>query len=222
MAGARNNAVFIQQGTGPHGALLDLTRRRHQSYALQHRMDFWRITEPQQNERVRVWDKILLILKALHAQANYQWVFWIDADALIARPSVDLRRALRSGSELGMVIHPNPYHFNAGALYLRNTPAAKAFFEAAWGLWPVDHPWEEQTAMNRLLARSRWEGFQPLPATWNSTWGVNEVAGANVRAWHGVTHQEQRLRLMTAALEESEREPAMPGARRGGPADRRR
>ncbi len=194
-------AILLQQASGEHVALLDLIRSHHARYAERHRMEYRCVYGLQQAERAPVWDKILLILNALREEPPVEWLFWVDSDAIIMDFNRDLREALCDHGELGMVIHPNPYHFNAGALYMRNTPRLIGYFEKVWAKWPINHGWEEQESMNRVLLDEWFDGFQPLPAAWNSTYGVNEADRPVVRAWHGLNPIEKRIRLMRETLQ---------------------
>lgn len=188
------DAVLVQAGSNQHRPLLEFAFPRHAEYCARWGFDYRAEYEPQQTERHPVWDKIVLLRAAL--EAGYPYVVWLDADALIVDPTTDLRLALRW--DLGMCDHPGPpYHLNAGAIYLRNEPWVRELFQRVWELHR-EHPWQEQQVLNELLEARRWAGVEVLHARWNSTVGVNEVAAAVVRAWHGPQDPQERLQAMQA------------------------
>jgi len=201
----KKNAILIQQASGDQVPFLQLTRERHAAYATRHGMEFWSVEDQEHPERAPNWEKIVLIQRALSDAAGYEWIFWLDADTMIARLDYDLREGLRPERDLGMVMHPNPRHFNSGVVLVKNTPATHEYFQRAWDAWPGrDQPWEEQVPMNRLLAAEHCPGFQTLPAEFNSTFGVNEALDPVVMAWHGLVPLSERFNRMTAALREFE------------------
>jgi len=194
------NAILIQQATGFYTQMLDLTGELHAAYAAQHGLTFWSIRGAVQVERPPTWNKILLIQMALWT--GFELVVWLDADTLIVRPEVDIRGALIDGPPIGMCRNPlplgdQPWHYNAGVMFVRNTKAARVFFDRVWNAGPLDHPWQEQVRMNELC-REYPEAIQPTDNKWNSTTGVNPTRDPVIRAWHGKGHQA--LGLMKATL----------------------
>ena len=193
----RSDAILIQSAAGEHTHLLELTRSHHEQYARRHRMDFVCRTGLQQQERPAQWDKILLIRQAL--EVGYAAIVWLDADTLIVDPARDLRAALPSNAWLGMVKHGTaPPWFNSGAIYVRNTPQSRAYFEEVWRTYPADHFWEDNMAMIQVLGfdPERWRGAVVIGDEWNSTRLMNECAHPVVKAWHGNGPVAQRFQMM--------------------------
>ena len=196
------DTVLVQCATGTHTRLLDLTRAHHEDYARAHGMDYICRYGPQQNERSPLWDKIPLLIDILKRSA-YKNIIWLDADTLIVDPRQDLREALPDGAWLGMVQHGNPAYFNNGAMYLRNTPQALAFLEAVWNTWPIDHGWEDNAAVIKVLEQdpARRRGVAILDDAWNSTYQQNESPRPVVKAWHGYGRAIDRFAQMLPALQ---------------------
>jgi hypothetical protein len=195
--------ALIQQASGFHTQLLDVSARRHEAYAAKYNLTFWSIRGDVQSERQPHWNKVLLILDALHF--GFDLVIWLDADALICRCDQDLRRALPRRCPIALCRHPlswgqQPWHYNTGVIVVRNTPLSRMFLEAVWNAGPVAHPWQEQIRFNELS----WtfpDAIQQLNDRWNSTDDVNAIRNPIIRAWHG--RGRAALGLMKAALQSS-------------------
>jgi hypothetical protein len=197
----RESTVLIQSACGVHARMLDLTGSWHQAYATRHGHTLWSLRGTLQTERPPHWDKILLIQRAL--QLGFDRVIWLDADTLIVKPEVDLRTALPDGPPIGMCRHPTPFgeqpwHYNSGVMFIRNTPLAREFFGRVWATGPNDSPWQEQVGINRLSQEFP-EAVQVLPDRWNRTLSVTEAEDPVLMAWHG--YRRTALPLMREALE---------------------
>ena len=179
--------LLIQQGSGIYSEMLELTHHHHAQYAKKHGFDFWSIRGDVQKELHPAWNKIRLIQMGL--AAGFEFIVWLDADTLILRPEVDFFEALANERPIGMCRHPlpfydQPWHYNSGVMFIRNTEATRIFFHRVWVEGPLPHPWEEQARINALALNSP-ELIQQVPDIWNSTAGANEVKNAVVQAWHG-------------------------------------
>ena len=103
-----------------------------------------------------VWLKIEVIRAAL--DDNYDFVLWMDVDAVVLRNDVDIRSAAVDAADLHMAWHgPDTSeimaadfvpHFNSGVMLIRVTDWSRAFFERVWEIGsvgaslvrPGDHP----------------------------------------------------------------------------------
>jgi hypothetical protein len=137
--------------------------------------------------RAPAWDKIVLIQMQL--AAGYDLVIWLDADTVVVRPEIDLRTALSEGAPIGMCKHPlpwgaQPWHWNSGVIFVRNTKAARWFFDEAWRTDRLAHPWHEQARINEL-AEQHPHLIQEIGAEWNCTRGMTFARHPIVCAWHG-------------------------------------
>ncbi len=183
----KSKAILIQQATGAHTQMLDLTGARHEAYAARHDLTFWSVRGDVQFERATHWNKIRLVQSAL--ALGYELVVWLDADTLIVRPEEDLRDALPDGPPIGLCRHPQPWqgqshHHNSGVIFVRNTPLARRFFDEVWTAGPVNHPWHEQVRVMEVMENIP-DAVQPLDDRWNSSEGITPRADAVIRAWHG-------------------------------------
>ena len=104
---------------------------------------------------------------------RYEWVFWIDADALIVEFSRDIVDELPESAFLGLVEHAYDGHRfpNTGVMIVRSSPVAREFWSEVWARTEyVDHPWWENAAVLSLLGyrvatwpRRSGEGLRPWP-----------------------------------------------------------
>jgi ADP-heptose:LPS heptosyltransferase len=192
--------ILIQQASGFHTQMLDLSSELHATYAARHDLTFWSVRGNVEFERSPEWNKILLIRMALWA--GFELVVWLDADTLIVRPEVDVRTALLDGPPIGMCRHPLPlgdqsWHYDSGVIFVRNTKLARVCFDNIWPAEPVEHSWQEQVRLNELNEKYP-NALQPVDDQWNSTQRVNPTPNPVIRAWHG--KGQKAIKLMKAAL----------------------
>lgn len=108
-------------------------------------------------DRVASWQKIPLIRELFHE--GYDFVFWMDADAIFMRYNQDLQELIEPGKDLYMVSHPVPDHFigqkdtpNAGVMLLRNCEWTLGLLQAMWDFEEyIRHPWSENAALLDLM-----------------------------------------------------------------------
>jgi hypothetical protein len=151
----------------PSAALAAENKRQ---YALAHNYAFVaRSTEFAQQEiravkRRTVWGKIDAVQKVL---PKYDWLFWMDMDAVIMNPKIsvqnildDLRaaypegpRAFEKNIDLVIAKPTKDKMINAGVFFIRNTPWAQKFLNAvqASSKWYNQGPSYEQGAMWDLI-----------------------------------------------------------------------
>ena len=192
-----NNAVIIQHvypGLG-FEKMMELTRTHNVSYCNFHKFDYQ--THCYANEldvNNGGWVKIELIRAAL--KAGYEYIVWLDADAMIIDVSVDLRHAFEAG-KIGAAWHriPQLNHWNVGVMYVHNTPDTSAFISQ----WLASYPppkdgWMEQGVFNRMGKAGKI--VSTVSDKWNATIDVNLVPDAVVLGFHGQGDAEYRYGMM--------------------------
>jgi hypothetical protein len=108
-------------------------------------------------DRGASWQKIPLIRELFHE--GYDFVFWMDADAIFMRYDQDLQEVIEPGKDLYMVNHPIPDPFlgqmdtpNAGVLLLRNCEWTQNLLQDLWDFEEyIRHPWWENAALLDLM-----------------------------------------------------------------------
>jgi hypothetical protein len=193
-----NDAILIQQvypGLG-YEPMLELTRGRNEKYCERWKMDYQCLIDPvvpEWDAKLGSWAKVELIRRALYK--GYNFIVWLDADALIYDLETDLRDGCPNG--IGACWHriPQLNHWNVGVMYMQNTHAVKLFIGEWLSKFPGERDgWNEQGEFNRLGVKSRI--VQTLSDRWNATINVNVVPDAVVLGFHGYGNAEQRYQAM--------------------------
>lgn len=193
-----NNAILIQHsypGAG-YEPMLDLTRKHNEAYCKKYDIDFQ--CEVYASEAFPIsqgaWLKIELIKQAL--ELGYQYVAWLDADAMIIDTETDLRDAIQPRKVGACWCRiPQLNHWNVGVLYVQNSEETRAFINE----WLASYPppadgWFEQGVFNRMGKQSR--VVETISDKWNATIDVNMVPDAVVLGFHGQGNAQQRYEMM--------------------------
>jgi hypothetical protein len=168
--------------------------------------------------RPRGWIKIEAIRAALDS-SNFDFVFWIDVDAIILRCDVDVRAAAVDSADLHMVWHgPDTArleaenfvpHFNSGVMLIRVTDWSRDFFSRVWEVGQMPHPWFDQATILHLLGYDTCLGLGPdrpdepnrsrlahLDTVWNSVPGLATAPEAIIHHYAGVGNAQTILKLI--------------------------
>jgi hypothetical protein len=208
-------------GSGPHEALLEISRPTFEAYARRHGYEL--ITSKTSDPaRPPAWAKVPLLREALE---SYELVLWIDADAVIVDGRDDIAEELAADRFLGLVRHGEQQVPNTGVMLWRAGDRAVELLERTWrDTRFVHHPWWENAALlhalgydlptalepgwRRRLRRPRpfrlarpsplLAGVQFLPLEWNSVY-LDRAPEPRIVHCVGVP-VEQRARDMAAAL----------------------
>ena len=135
------------------GLLGDISLRSLRHYCQWHdiRLTFQPLTPA---ARPISWSKIPLIQEAFRTGAEFVW--WVDADALVVDPSRSIRDVIEPGKDLYLVRHDDGRRCypNAGVMLLRNTPWMVDLLQRIWDMDEyVDHEWWESAALTHLLSK---------------------------------------------------------------------
>ena len=165
-----NNALLIQ-GAHTQPMFMDMLRlsfQRHAAYCNSHGFDFWcNFGNPCPDRINGAWDKVFYLKNA--ADMHYEYIVWLDSDAVINDFEVDLRDALKD-CEIGAVCHDpakSKYladrnikkHNNVGCLYFKNTPLVKEFINEWWNAYPGEEGWFEQGTFNKMIESDKYKGL---------------------------------------------------------------
>jgi glycosyltransferase involved in cell wall biosynthesis len=213
-AGARRRTVLCSAGTGPHAALLEISRPSLERLAARHGWALDLHVRGFPHDRPAAWNKVVAIRSLLD---QYDTVVWIDADAVVMDPEPDITAVATADRFLWMTKH----HYrgedqpNTGVLVVHAGDEARRFLDAAWSTTHlVEHPWWEQAAMlhllgfdvtdpghSRLVEPTEWyERVGWLDNRWNSIPDDWHPA-AYVRHYAGKS-QSERVALMSRDVRE--------------------
>ena len=147
---ARAVKALCSIGSGPHEALLEVSRPTFAAYAERHGYELLTSTVADRR-RPPAWAKVPMLREAVE---SFELVLWIDADAVIVDGGRDVADELEAGSELALVRHGEPQIPNTGVLLLRGGPRSRA---SCWiGVWRRDavHPTTRGGRTRRCSTRS--------------------------------------------------------------------
>jgi hypothetical protein len=206
-------------GSGPHEALLEISRPTFAAYARRHGYELITSAEGA-GGRPPAWAKVPMLREAL---ASFELVLWIDADAVIVDGRDDIAAQVAPDRFLGLVRHGEQQVPNTGVMVWRAGDPALELLDRTWHARRfVDHPWWENAALldalgyrlpsalergwRRVLRRPfglarpspLLAGVQFLPLEWNSVY-LDRADRPRIVHCVGVP-VEQRARDMQAAL----------------------
>ena len=135
------------------------------------------------------WDRFPLLIETLKAGfANV--VIWLDADAVIQNPYVNLLECTNEFLFCGMVKHDvswrdTGFHWNAGVMYLRRHVRTIEFLEEVnrVGRMP-EEGWDNQGTIHAVAKRMNFP-ICTIQNKWNASRLMNDVPNPIVRAFHG-------------------------------------
>jgi galactosyl transferase GMA12/MNN10 family len=197
--------------------IASLSIPRMMRYAKRHNLSFRAVTDSA-SERPGSWIKVPPIRAALNEKFDYVW--WIDADALLLRDDIDIRSAIIPTADLLLSwLGPEttdwhgppelPGHFNAGVMLIRVGSWARDFLKLIWEE-TNSHQWADQASIlhhlgydnllglgveNPLSVHRKHLGY--LDPAWNSVPGVAMTEDPIVYHYAGLPNRD-RVRLMQA------------------------
>lgn len=128
----------------------DFTTTVKISYCLKHKYDFRVYREGFDQSRHPSWSKLLFIREVLK---EYEWVFWIDADAVFTNDTKRIESVIMLGGDIFICKeHIAGNIFNLGVFMIRRSDWAFEFIEKMWGTdrWWKDGYWEQSQFMELM------------------------------------------------------------------------
>lgn len=212
----RDTVLLLSSYDDAFASIATVTLPRLERYAGRHQYTLRVATDL--CERPGGWVKVPLIRQALGEP--FDFVLWVDADALLLRDAVDIRSAITDGADLHMAWHgPDTTdwrappglvpHFNSGIMLIRNCSWSREFFDAVWHHGQiVGHPWRDQAVILLLLgygnligkgaedcANANRRHVVRLDPAWNSVPGVAMSNDPIIHHYAGI-ELDWRLMLM--------------------------
>jgi hypothetical protein len=123
----------------------------NEKYCNKHGYDWVEHWKLKDESRPASWSKIPYILEELNN--NYDWVFWIDADALVMDDTVKLEEFI--DDRFDFVITKDEASWNAGVFFTQNTELAIDLLDYTYSREEfINHPkWEQAAFINACLER---------------------------------------------------------------------
>lgn len=167
-------------GTGAMRPVLDQSLHTFRRFGERHGYDVVVGGEEMIEDRAPAWSKVVLLRRLIE---SYEYVLWIDADAIILDDSDDPTSLLAEDDYQALVRYRYEEEECActGVWLLRNVEKAIAFLDAVWdsgeGYLRL-HPWEQAAVMrllgysvdpDRFMAETEWtEGTAWLGSEWDT------------------------------------------------------
>lgn len=173
--------ALVSFGTGPAARTLAIALPTFRDYAERHGYDLCTTEVGDTQGRPMSWGKVPLLRRLL---CSYDFVLWIDADAIIVDNSLDIETLIPPDNFQAFVVldiagngGPSPC---CGVWALRASERTQRFLAQVWDQEDLTgHKWWEQAAVMRLLGwridcpvgkerTSEWDdGTFVLPGEWN-------------------------------------------------------
>lgn len=173
------------------------TAAQKRDYCERHGYGFMEVTERIDTERPHSWSKLPIIRACFDSGAEF--VFWSDADAVIAKPDQRLERFLHEMDGYDFIVSGDHNDINLSHFFVRNTPFANGILSDLPNHEVPGHPWWEQIAfINRIkigidLSSKTFLAGMAFSACWFQQPSLAlHVGGIN---------QGIRLRVLLAALD---------------------
>ena len=130
-----------------HNLVLD----NHKYYAASHQYDYYRQDISLNNHadgsgwKPHIsWSKIPLVIKLLNPPYNYDWVLWIDSDAIFYNPNLNLFEVIKQngvfsskrGMSVAKFIFSGDLHnaINSGVMLIRNSKWTRSMLDEIWNI----------------------------------------------------------------------------------------
>jgi hypothetical protein len=172
--------VYSESDNGEWGPeIMEMVMRNKQNYAKLYGYDVLNGNSVIDLSRPVAWSKILAVERHL---SGYDYLFYIDMDAVVMNPAVRLESLIAAAAATGagtgdadFIMTEDWNGLNTGVWFAKNTAWAKAFLQLAWNqsqlIPPLSltppygkHPFEyEQRAFHYLLDTQVWRDRKTLP-----------------------------------------------------------
>jgi hypothetical protein len=181
--GTVNRKVLVTLAAGKYLQLLEMSRITFINYAKKWNYDFVEVKESWDESRPYAWTKLLAIRDLLD---KYDFVFYVDSDALILRDDIDIETMHHT--DFAWPVGPVNGRIcpSAGIMAIRSSESSKMLFDLAYGQTDlIYNGWWEQAALMRILQyedprdhERHWSefnldklqiGITELDSSWNST-----------------------------------------------------
>lgn len=125
-------------------------------YCTKQQYDFVCGKESLDESRHPVWSKILILQSAI-ATNKYDWILWIDADALVVNDDIRIEDIIdrHRTSESLVLVSQDRNGLNAGVFLIKACQESHKLLQEVYdNVECLDHPLREQESLRRLLEES--------------------------------------------------------------------
>ena len=176
--------VICSLATGRHRELLAESAPTLVAYAQRNNWSVVLSSENLEPTRPASWSKIKLIQELM---PEYDFVFWIDADALIVDLDRNILDEVDDHADIWFARHPQERRadaavFNAGIILARSTEFTRLILAAMWDSEKyIEHNWWENAALLDLLGYSLDAPYEKVrTSSWHDRVGELDLAWNSV------------------------------------------
>lgn len=149
-----------------------LTVINKQEYADKHGYDYINLTSGFDSDRHPSWSKTLFIKQYL---SDYDYVFWMDSDALFMRYDIKLESFINGNEKYDLIFENEDWNtteyktFNAGVFFTKNTPFSFDFLDKVYEpqylnvIDRINGAWWEQGAMWEIVNNEKYDNILYIP-----------------------------------------------------------
>ncbi len=174
--------VICSLATGPYLDLLGISATTFADYARRWGWDLVLSAEELSDGRPPAWGKIPFVRELLD---GYEWVLWLDADAIVVDLEADIAGVIEPGKDLYLVEHEwgdEPQRPpNSGVFLIRATDWSRRLLDRMWASEHLTfHPWWDNAALMEIL------GYDLEPARLSHPNADTERVSLIDLAWNSV------------------------------------
>ena len=159
-----NSICIVMLYTDNIKSYSQIAEKINKIYARKYGYDFKVERQRLANDRAPQWDKVMAVAKYL---PNYDYVFWIDSDAIFTNHSIPLEKFIRLGKGYNLLIcddTSNGGYINTGTMFFKNSSWSREFLRQWWNIgntsvynYRFAH---EQTILKTLLQSNQFGAYE--------------------------------------------------------------
>lgn len=145
----------------------EYSRMINMTYAIQHNYHYlyWDHDLVPANYSV-YYNKIIAMYQALKSDFNFDWVLYLDADAIITNMQINIEDIIARNQDKEIILAKDKNGCNNGVILIKNTPTMNTFLQKVYVEKQFFHTkFPEQAAMFSILATQEYVdkvGWEPM------------------------------------------------------------
>lgn len=196
---------LLQMGSGYCGNMLKHVAPWHEAYCKQHYMTYcphvgsWPCRTVGHKPRRPEWQKLPFILHWMNQASADDVLIYLDTDAVIVRPEVNLADVLPSDCDMAMAKahYCKSEFYNCGVIVLRNNRVTRDLLQTSDEMGPgIGLHAHDEGRINKLIKDGHEVKIYDLPGEYNACNYTNfDPARVVVQAWHGIPRDTAERRV---------------------------
>jgi len=154
------------------------------------------------DEREVFYMKLLVVQEAIIEALKtkeYDWIFWIDGDVMLANPNIKLETFLPEDEKVNFIVAADHHGLNAGAFLIRVNSWSLNFMirTLSYQYYHIDKvlPFADQTSINNILLEDKEdEHYVVVPQSWFNTYPDKRHGGEMILHFAGRKDKDKDLK----------------------------